>query len=111
MKDADSKGAAIADGDAPQPRLRLVPFARRQAEARRDLVTSQRVEVGMIFQAMLGDADAAEYMSRNGVAPTVAQRVLTQALCRRGCHDVSGIRTDTPLRLPHAPGCNSETPG
>ncbi|MDP3670966.1 MAG: hypothetical protein WA191_06175 [Telluria sp.] len=63
---------------------------------RRDVVTARKVEVGIIFQAMLGTADAADYMLKNGVPLKVVLRVLTQPSARRGSHNACGIRVDSP---------------
>jgi hypothetical protein len=59
---------------------------------RPDLLTAQKVEVGIILQAMLGTQAAAEYMDSNAIDPQVAQRVLNSPEKRRGRHDASGIR-------------------
>ena len=58
---------------------------------RPDVLMAQRIEVGIILQAMLGTPAAAEYMANNAVDPSVAQRVLHQPHLRRGRHDASGI--------------------
>jgi hypothetical protein len=63
---------------------------------RHDAVTAQKVEVGIIFQAMLGPSDAKDYMLNNGVPLEVALRVLNQPQRRRGCHNAFGVRTDSP---------------
>lgn len=63
---------------------------------RRDVVTARKVEVGIIFQAMLGSADAADYMLKNGVPLKVVLRVLSQASARRGSHNACGIQVDSP---------------
>lgn len=59
---------------------------------RPDLLTAQKVEVGIILQAMLGTPAAAEYMESNAIDPQVAHRVLYQPEQRRGLHDKFGIR-------------------
>jgi hypothetical protein len=59
---------------------------------RPDLLTAQKVEVGIILQAMLGTQAALEYMDNNAIARTVAARVLNQPELRRGRHDAHGIR-------------------
>lgn len=51
--------------------------------ARPDVLTAQRVEVGVIFQAMLGTVDAARYLALNQVPLHVALRVLTRHHQRR----------------------------
>lgn len=63
---------------------------------REDVVTARKVEVGIILQAMLGTAEAADYMLKNGVPLSVVLRVLTQARARRGSHNACGIRVDSP---------------
>ena len=45
---------------------------------RHDDLTAQKVEVGVIFQEMLGTATAAAYLAKNKVPMHVALRVLTQ---------------------------------
>lgn len=59
---------------------------------RPDLLTAQKVEVGIILQAMLGTPAAAEYMDSNAIDPRVAKRVLYKPEQRRGRHDKFGIR-------------------
>jgi hypothetical protein len=59
---------------------------------RPDILTAQRVEVGIILQAMLGAHAAAEYLENNAVPREVALRVLFQHHLRRGRHDASGVR-------------------
>ena len=61
---------------------------------RPDLLTAQRVEVGIILQAMLGTPAAAEYLENNAIERSVALRVLFQPHLRRGQHDAYGIRAD-----------------
>ena len=51
---------------------------------RRNRLTAQRVEVGMIFLDMLGAADAADYMLANDVPSEVVARVLAYPQRRRG---------------------------
>lgn len=63
-----------------------------RAAGRPDLLTAQRIEVGIILQAMLGTPTAAEYMANNDIDPAVVQRVLHQPHLRRGTHDASGVR-------------------
>ncbi len=67
------------------------PVSSRLA-GRPDLLTAQKVEVGIILQAMLGTPAAAEYMESNAIDPQVAQRVLNSPEQRRGRHDAFGIR-------------------
>jgi hypothetical protein len=79
---AHAAGEAVQAGASGSP-LRLA--------ARPDLLTAQRVEVGIILQAMLGTPTAAEYLENNAVNPLVILRVLFQPHLRRGRHDASGI--------------------
>lgn len=60
---------------------------------RPDLLTAQRVEVGIVLHAMLGLSAATDYFSKHGVDQAIAMRVLGQTGRRRGNHDASGIRT------------------
>lgn len=50
---------------------------------RKDKLTSQRVEVGLVFQQMLGEQEAKEYMLNVGVPMTVVNRVLGSRSGRR----------------------------
>jgi len=50
---------------------------------RRNKLTAQRVEVGIIFLEMLGAADATDYMLANAVPPAVIARVLAYPQRRR----------------------------
>jgi hypothetical protein len=59
---------------------------------RPDTLTAQKVEVGIILQAMLGTPAAAEYLENNAIKRAVALRVLFEPHLRRGHHDVFGIR-------------------
>lgn len=59
---------------------------------RPDHLTAQKVEVGIILQAMLGTPAAAEYLENNGIGRAVALRVLFEPHLRRGRHDAYGIR-------------------
>lgn len=59
---------------------------------RPDVLTAQKVEVGIVLQAMLGTQAAAEYFDNNAINRAVALRVLFQPTLRRGRHDASGIR-------------------
>lgn len=45
---------------------------------RQDGLTAQKVDVGVIFQEMLGTATAAAYLAKNNVPMHIALRVLTQ---------------------------------
>lgn len=60
---------------------------------RPDTLTAQRVEVGLVLQAMLGEAAACEYFAKHDIDGALAQRVLNPAGRRRGSHDVNGVRT------------------
>lgn len=59
---------------------------------RPDHLTAQKVEVGLILQAMLGTQAAVDYMNNNAISRHVAARVLNQPERRRGRHDAQGIR-------------------
>ena len=74
-----------AEHPEPAPAVSLIA-------GRPDLLTAQKVEVGIILQAMLGTQAALEYMDNNAIARTVAARVLNQPALRRGRHDAHGIR-------------------
>lgn len=76
-------GAGVAVQAAIAAPLRLA--------GRPDLLTAQRVEVGIILQAMLGTPTAAEYLETNAVDPAVTLRVLFHPHLRRGRHDASGV--------------------
>lgn len=45
-------------------------------DARRDTLTSQRIEVALVFQSMLGTNDAAEYLRAAGIPIWISARVL-----------------------------------
>jgi hypothetical protein len=60
---------------------------------RPDTLTAQRVEVGLVLNAMLGLSAATDYLSKHAVSASVIERVLSPAARRRGTHDASGIRT------------------
>lgn len=47
------------------------------SHTRNDILTAQKIDVGIIFQAMLGTISAAEYLRRSGVPLEIALRVLT----------------------------------
>lgn len=74
------------DNIRPMPR----PF---KSIGRPDTLTAQRVEVGLVLQAMLGEAAAIDYFAKHNIDNALAQRVLTPAGRRRGSHDVNGVRT------------------
>ena len=59
---------------------------------RPDTLTSQRVEVGLVLQAMLGVSAATDYFSKHDVCPQIATRVLSPKAPRRGTHDANGVR-------------------
>jgi hypothetical protein len=81
-----SSGADRPDspGNTPDP---APPLAGRP-----DHLTAQKVEVGIILQAMLGTQAAVEYMENNAINHKVAARVLYQPEKRRGRHDQHGVR-------------------
>lgn len=60
---------------------------------RPDTLTAQRVEVGLVLHAMLGEAAAQEYFAKHNIDSALAQRVLNPAGRRRGNHDANGVRT------------------
>ena len=60
---------------------------------RPDTLTAQRVEVGIVLNAMLGLSAATDYLRKHAVDDSVMQRVLSATGRRRGTHDASGIRT------------------
>ena len=60
---------------------------------RPDTLTAQRVEVGIVLHAMLGESAAAEYLNKHAVNACVIERVLKGQGRRRGTHDASGVRT------------------
>jgi hypothetical protein len=68
-----------------------MPATPSRMTGRPDALTAQKVEVGIILQAMLGTAAAAEYLANNGVDAAVTHRVLHQRHLRRGRHDSNGI--------------------
>jgi hypothetical protein len=75
----------VSNDPAPAPKpLRSI--------GRPDTLTAQRVEVGIVLNAMLGPAAATDYLSKHAVNASVMQRVLDPAGRRRGTHDASGIR-------------------
>jgi hypothetical protein len=77
----------------PDGELRELASPLRTIVARPDTLTAQRVEVGIVLNAMLGRAAAVEYLSKHSVSNCVMQRVLSPMGQRRGNHDASGIRT------------------
>ena len=81
---AASSAPGEASRDGPLP-LRTI--------GRPDTLTAQRVEVGIVLHAMLGESAAAEYLNKHAVNACVIARVLNGQGRRRGTHDASGIRT------------------
>jgi hypothetical protein len=81
-----SANDAVATDISAAPALRVA--------GRPDALTAQKVEVGIILQAMLGTQAAADYFENNAIERSVALRVLFQPAFRRGHHDASGIRAD-----------------
>ena len=77
------------NGDASIPNAPTV--APLRVAGRADHLTSQKIEVAIILQAMLGTASAAEYLETNAVDPTVVSRVLYHPQQRRGRHDAHGV--------------------
>jgi hypothetical protein len=55
---------------------------------RKDHLTAQKVEVALVFQEMLSTAEAQVYLTRNGVAESVIERVLFHPELRR-CYGAS----------------------
>jgi hypothetical protein len=76
------------DADGP----RTSPPQTLRVTGRPDTLTAQKVEVGIILQAMLGTPAAAEYLENNAIERSVALRVLFEPHLRRGHHDAYGIR-------------------
>ena len=60
-----------------------LPFARQAQSTRRDVLCSQKVEVGIVYQKMLSHAAAAEYLFAHDVPLHVALRVLLSPAKRR----------------------------
>lgn len=60
---------------------------------RGDALTAQKVEVGIILQAMLGTVGAAAYLADNAVHISVSLRVLTKPNLRRGNQEELGVPT------------------
>ncbi|MES2318877.1 MAG: hypothetical protein V4631_15460 [Pseudomonadota bacterium] len=60
---------------------------------RPDTLTAQRIEVGLVLYAMLGEAAANDYFAKHNIDSSIAQRVLNPAGRRRGSHDSNGVRT------------------
>jgi hypothetical protein len=90
METTSSPSNSTAAGDtAPAG---LAAGAPLRLAGRPDVLTAQKVEVGIILQAMLGTTAAAEYLENNAINRAVALRVLFQPELRRGRHDAFGIR-------------------
>ena len=96
----------MAPEDAWEPACQLVPVGvamtldsargtprQPRCIGRPDTLTAQRVEVGIVLNAMLGISAATEYLDKHAVAVEVMLRVLSPAGRRRGTHDESGVRT------------------
>jgi hypothetical protein len=81
--------AAVPAPDAAQARSGARPF---RSIGRPDTLTAQRVEVGIVLQAMLGMSAASDYFAKHDVDMDVALRVLSPLGRRRGSHDANGIR-------------------
>lgn len=81
---------AAALGQAGEPREVPLPL---RTIGRPDTLMAQRVEVGIVLNAMLGMSAATEYLSKHAIDDGVMQRVLSPTGRRRGNHDASGIRT------------------
>jgi hypothetical protein len=60
---------------------------------RPDALTAQRIEVGIVLHAMLGEAAACEYFAKHDIDSDLVQRVLSPEGRRRGNHDANGVRT------------------
>lgn len=57
---------------------------RRKRQIKRcDLLTAQRIDVGLVFLEMLGEADAVACLAQSQVPPSVASRVLSDRGGRR----------------------------
>lgn len=72
--------------------MRPVPRPFRSI-GRPDTLTAQRVEVGIVLYAMLGEAAASDYFAKNNIDSAIALRVMSPSGRRRGNHDVNGVRT------------------
>ena len=81
---------ALAPGHTGECRDAALPL---RTIGRPDSLTAQRVEVGIVLNAMLGISAATDYLSKHAVSDCVMQRVLSPTGRRRGNHDASGIRT------------------
>lgn len=81
---------AILPLQAGESRESVLPL---RTIGRPDTLTAQRVEVGIVLNAMLGRSAALDYLNKHAVNGRVIDRVLGAAGRRRGNHDASGIRT------------------
>jgi hypothetical protein len=61
---------------------------------RRDRLTAQRVDVGLVFLEMLGTPDATAYLAQNEVPAEVSDRVLAEGCGRRRDGDCWQFRPD-----------------
>ena len=61
---------------------------------RSNVLTSQKVNVGIIFNNMLGCEEAVQYMAKNGIPEAVTSRVLDHARQRRK-NDVPPLTANT----------------
>ena len=97
--------AAPVTVETKQPACHLVPSVplaqageRRETAVplrtigRPDSLTAQRIEVGIVLNAMLGKSAATDYLSKHAVDDCVIQRVLSASGRRRGEHDASGVQ-------------------
>jgi hypothetical protein len=78
----------LMDTPARQDAPTVAPL---RVAGRPDHLTAQKVEVGIILQAMLGTQSAAEYLETHAVDPAVVSRVLHHPQRRRGRHDAHGV--------------------
>ena len=81
---------AVPPAQAGEPRDGALPL---RTIGRPDSLTAQRIEVGIVLNAMLGIAAATDYLSKHAVDACLIQRVLSTTGRRRGSHDASGVRT------------------
>ena len=81
---------ALAPELTCEPRELAVPL---RTIGRPDSLTAQRIEVGIVLNAMLGMSAATDYLSKHAINVDVIERVLCETGRRRGSHDASGVRT------------------
>ena len=80
-----SKAKAFAD---PHPAtLDLAGAPSAPPLGRPDSVTAQRIQVGLVLNAMLGASAASDYFARQSVNAKTAQRVLSESGRRRRSDD------------------------